>query len=54
MFLRTALNEPSPVTTEHIAEMNIIPLFFSPYDVFSGKFQSAHFVLFRNVRLCKS
>ena len=31
--------------------MNTIPLFFSSYDVFSGKFQSAHFVLFRNVRL---
>ena len=34
--------------------MNTIPLFFSPYDVFIGKFQSAHFVLFRNVRLCRS
>ena len=34
--------------------MNSIPLFFSPYDVFSGKFQSAHFVLLRNVRLCRS
>ena len=31
-------------------EMNTIPLFFSQYDMFSGKFQSAHFVLFRNVR----
>ena len=27
--------------------MNIIPLFFSPYEVFSGKFQSTHFILFR-------
>ena len=34
--------------------MNTIPLFFSPYDVFSGEFQSIHFVLFRNVRLRKS
>ena len=34
--------------------MNTIPLFLSPYDVFSGKFQSAHFVLFRNVRLHRS
>ena len=31
--------------------MNTIPLFFSRYDVFSGKFQSAHFVLFKNLRL---
>ena len=55
-FLRTASNETSPVTTEQvklwlIAERNTIPLFFSPYDAFSGKFQSAHFVLFRNVTL---
>ena len=27
-----------------IAERNTIPLFFSQYDVFSGKFQSVHFV----------
>ena len=34
-----------------IAEKNTIPLSFSRYDVFSGKFQVAHFVLLRNVRL---
>ena len=34
--------------------MNTIPLFFSQYYIFSSKFQSAHFVLFRNVRLCRS
>ena len=33
--------------------MDTIPLFFSQYDMFSGKFQSAHFVLYRNVRLCR-
>ena len=52
-------NEPSPVTTEQvklwlIAEMNTIPLFFIPYEVFRGKFQSNHFVLFRNLRLYRS
>ena len=34
--------------------MNTIPLFFSQYDMFRGKFQSAYFVLFRNVRFCRS
>ena len=58
-FIRTASNETSHVTTEQvklwlIAEMNTIPLFFRPYDMFSGKFQSAHFVFFRNVRLRRS
>ena len=58
-FLRTASNEPSPNITEQvklwlITEMNTIPQFLSPYDVFSGEFQLAHFVLFRNVRLCRS
>ena len=38
----------------NIAEMNTILLFFSPYDVFSGKFQSTHFLLFRNVKLSRS
>ena len=34
--------------------MNIISLFFSPYDEFSGKFQSAHFAHFRHLRLVKA
>ena len=34
--------------------MNTILLFFRPYDLFSGKFQLAHFALFRNVSLRKS
>ena len=34
--------------------MNTILLFFCSYDLFSGKVQSAHFFLFRNVRLCRS
>ena len=56
---KPASNEPYLVTTEQvkrwlIAERNTIPLFFSPYDVFTGKFQSAHFVIFRNVRLRRS
>ena len=55
-FLMTASNEPSPVTTEQIKlwliiEMNRNPQSFSPYEVFSGKFQSAHFVFCRNVKL---
>ena len=55
----TASNEPSPVTTEQvklwlIAEMNTILLFFRPYDMFGGKFQSTHLVLFRNVKLRRS
>ena len=59
LFLRTVSNEPSPITTEQvklwlIAEMNTISLFFGSYDVFSDKFQSAHFVIFRNVRLYRS
>ena len=29
-------------------------MFCGPYEVFSGKFQSAHFVLLRNVRLRRS
>ena len=58
-FFWTASNEPSPVTTEQvklwlIAEMKIIPLFFSQYDVFSDKFESAHFVHLRNIRLHRS
>ena len=58
-FLRTESNEPFPVTTEQvklwlITEMKTIPLFFSPYDVISGKFQSALLILFRNLILRKS
>ena len=34
--------------------MNTIPQFISPYDVFSGEFQSDHFVLYRNVRVRRS
>ena len=54
-FLRTASNEPSSITTEQVklwlvAEISTTPLFFSPDDVFSGKFQSAYYVLFINVR----
>ena len=57
-FFRTASNEPS-VTTEQvkhwlIAGRNTIPMFFSLYDVFSGKFQSVHFVIFRDVCLRRS
>ena len=56
-FLRTASNKHSPVTTKEIklwliAEMNT--LFFSPYGVFSAKFQSIHFVLFSKISLCRS
>ena len=36
----------------HRLNEHTIPLFLSPYDVFSGKLQMIHFVLFRNVRLC--
>ena len=58
-ILTAALNEPSPVTTEYfklwlIIVIHTIPLFFNPYDVVSGKFQSAYFVLSRNVRFRRS
>ena len=47
-----------PVPTEQvklwlIAKMTTIPLFCISYDVFSGKFQSPHFVLFGSVK-CRS
>ena len=58
-FLWTASNELSPIKIEQvklwlITEMKTIPLFSKPYDSFRGKFQSPHFVLFRNVRVRRS
>ena len=54
-FFRTVLNKCSTITTKQvklwlIAEMNTI----SPFYMLCGKFLLAHFVLFRNVRFCRS
>ena len=54
---RTASNEPSTVTTEQVNlwhRWNEDHALVLPSDGFSGKFHSAHFVLFRNLRLRRS